>query len=42
MKFYRHAYPNALIEGVRFNNHYAETFDAKKPAPQAQPKPRAK
>ena len=28
MKFYCHAYPNALIEGVRFNNHYAETFDA--------------
>ena len=28
MKFYCHAYPHALIEGVRFNNHYAETFDA--------------
>ena len=28
MKFYCHAYPNALVEGVRFTNHYAETFDA--------------
>lgn len=27
MKFYCHAYPNPLIEGVRFNNHYAETSD---------------
>lgn len=27
MKFYCHAYPNPLIEGVRFKNHYAEVTD---------------
>lgn len=27
MKFYCHAYPNALIQGVRFTKGFAETID---------------